>query len=370
METAMELWERLPLSRLQQYQREFEDDFTVSLKNVERHIDSGRTPLIRLRVLKPSPPTTALERFTEEFRATCSNSRRRSPDLVQDLALRAWKQLSKQRRAIYEEAYSRDYEMYAIRLLEFYKEVRRVVERDHILSFLPCRVPVFKDPERPVPPMKPWSKFVKDTVLPGERGITKRVLNLWQQQKQKLLEERKEASALYYKRLEEYVKSGKEHAWMNGDKPVKPVTCYGRFFEQFKFTEQRLTKQEKHVLVRRVWKGMTEEQQRPWRERWAAENADFNTQMRAYEISGKREQWQAKVGISDELLKRMLDYIQKKTRHITEVETKTRKQVRSQKAAPVRMDTGKVAAENAATQEVSRKKMPSPEVPVGGESAS
>merc|ERR1712060_31653 len=100
--------------------------------------------------------------------------------------------------------------------------------------------------------------------------------------------------------------SGKKDAWKRDpDRPKRPLTGFMRYAQEQrpKFSHIfKVTQQTKEISA--AWKALSADAKAPYEQAYKTEKEKYDAQLKAYQASGKEDQWLKKVGIADERAKK------------------------------------------------------------------
>jgi len=162
------------------------------------------------------------------------------------------------------------------------------------------------DPEKPKRPTTPWLRFLKEfrqtTTVKGKEVMSagaKEWKAMPDAQKRRFEEPYEAECRVYEKALKEYVDSGKKAAWERPpDKPKKPVTAYMLYAQEYREKHPHLKVTEASQIASELWKDMQPAEKVQYEQQYQINLAKYKDDIKAYNESGKEEEWKIKVGIT------------------------------------------------------------------------
>merc|ERR1712190_624919 len=88
----------------------------------------------------------------------------------------------------------------------------------------------------------------------------------------------------------------------------------------------KVTQQTKEISA--AWKALSVDAKAPYEQAYKAEKEKYDTQLKAYQASGKEDQWLKKVGIADERAKKQAEDEKAKALKAKEAENKAKAKVK------------------------------------------
>lgn len=219
------------------------------------------------------------------------------------------------------------------------------------------RIVLPRDPEKPKRPISAYFRFLADfraknttTNLKGSE-IVKQAAVEWKSltslQKTPFLMSYEKEKKEFDKVNSEYVTSGKKDAWRRDpEKPKKPMTGFLRFIQDYKKTcAKGLKVTQITKSAGEAWKILPAEQKKLYEDAYAKDKAKYETDMQAYEASGKAAVWKQRVGY-DEAAKKA----KAKSKGKAQAKTKGKAQARASAKIPAAVASTEVGATLAAKQ--------------------
>eukprot|EP00425_Heterocapsa_triquetra_P001002 CAMPEP_0195053314 /NCGR_PEP_ID=MMETSP0448-20130528/2493_1 /TAXON_ID=66468 /ORGANISM="Heterocapsa triquestra, Strain CCMP 448" /LENGTH=340 /DNA_ID=CAMNT_0040082593 /DNA_START=74 /DNA_END=1096 /DNA_ORIENTATION=- len=170
------------------------------------------------------------------------------------------------------------------------------------------KAPRLVDPDAPKRPATAFLLFITEfaKTQPAIKGADRmrkagaEWKTLTPQRKQPFLEAFEKEQAIYHKKRDEYVSSGKKDAFKRDPlKPKLPKSGFLRFMDDFR---PSLPKDSKVSEVGKrggeAWKKLPEEKKRPYNELYEKEKVKYDKAIALYKESGKQAAWETRVGIT------------------------------------------------------------------------